>query len=348
MYNKSRTEKFYTTGDVVSSYTGHHAWARRLVDWFSMLILFTFLLIAFVGGAKIMSTFGLVSYEVALLLTAAVVLGYLLLGGFRAVMVTDVIQSGIIILLLGVLVVSIISGQSVGDIVATQATTMSLGDVIGFAIYGIFSAFVFADRYQVVFAARSKKEAQHGFFGALLPIVLMASLLVLVGLFVRIQDATLDPALVFIHALSQYLDPVLLPIAIVVFFAGLMSSADSYLYAIASQGVVAKKDTAKNPVKLTQRFTIITVLIATGVSLITRDIVDVTVFAAGLSLVPAIGMIYIFGSKNPQGKVFVTTVVFGLVGLIVGLLLFGLKPAIAMMPVLVGLVGLGVGRILKK
>lgn len=348
IYQVSRDKKFYTIGDVVEFLTGGNRNSRKILDYFSMVIQFTWLVIAFVGGAKVMSVFGLISYETALLLTAFIVLAYLLIGGFRAVMVTDVAQSIIILVLFTLIIFSTISNTNLTTLIHTEVLTLKFGDVIGLLIYGVFSSVVFADRYQIIFSAKNQKQATFGFLGALVPIVLSATLIVFLGLFIRMQDTTLDPALVFVYALEQYVDPVLLPLAIVVFFAGLMSSADSGAYAVASHKVAADKKTGQQGVISMRKNLIITTVCATLVSFFFRDIVDITVFSAGLSLVPSIAMLYLFTSRSPQGENFTFVLLLSLVGLFIGILIFGMSPSIAIFPILIGAVTLGISLVLQK
>lgn len=340
VYNFSREKGIYTNGDIVELSVKSKK-SRYLFDLVLVGIQFLWLLISFVGGSQIISTFGLVSYELALLLTSIIIFFYLLIGGFKAVMLTDVIQSVIIIFLLVLVTQNIVSGESISNIISTQTMSLSLGDLVGFLIFGIFSAVVYSDRYQIVFAAKDQKNAQWGFLGALVPILITAGLLVIIGLFMRMQSIEFDPSLVFVQAISNFLSPSILLLAIVVFFAGLMSSADSYIYAITSQIVFAHEGLKKRKVKYTKYLMGMVIIISALVSYFVRDIIDITVFAAGLSLVPSMSLIYLFwGNKDKTELIFNNTLISGGLGLMIGVVVFGLEPVIAVIPILGGCVGL--------
>ena len=68
IYAHSRDERFYTQGDFVAHST-HSNIAKQLTNWVANVILFGWLMIGIVGGAQIISYFGLMSYEIALIST---------------------------------------------------------------------------------------------------------------------------------------------------------------------------------------------------------------------------------------------------------------------------------------
>lgn len=336
-YNDSRNHNLYTQGDLVELRTGHK-FARQLNDWVSILIQFLWLPVTIVGGGKIISHFGLMSYDLAVILTAIIILAYILIGGFKAVVTTDVFQGVIVLVLLFFVSFEIIGDTSILDIVKTDADQASMLEAIGFALFGFFSYFAFADRYQLVFAARSEKVAKSGMSLALIPIFITSILLLIIGLFVRIYNPALDPGLVFIEALNVFLSPELLPIAVVLFFAGLMSTADTEVYTISSQYAFFKNN--GKSIEETKKAAIVTVVLGLVVSLIFRDIVDLTVFAAMFSLILGLPMIIVAYRKKMNPHRFIGSIVGGMVGVLVAILVVGLVPTGLIFPLFGGLLGL--------
>ena len=91
IYAPSKKHRFYTIGDFVYYKTKSKA-TMYIADVLSSTILFGWLLTGIIGGAKIINDFGLLSYSTAVFLTATVVLCYILLAGFKAVIVTAIIR----------------------------------------------------------------------------------------------------------------------------------------------------------------------------------------------------------------------------------------------------------------
>jgi len=61
IYKESRKKEFLTHGDYVKSRV-HSKCSKKIVDTSSILITFMWLLTSFIGGAKIISSLGLMSY----------------------------------------------------------------------------------------------------------------------------------------------------------------------------------------------------------------------------------------------------------------------------------------------
>lgn len=331
IHRHSKTEKFYTQGDFVF-YSTKNRFTKLLTNTITSLTQALFLLVGIVGGAKIMSHFGTLSYEAAVVLTSSVVLGYILLAGFKAVIATDILQSGIILILLGFLTFVMIRHVDFGTIVSVQTDTMSAGIAFGFLLYGLGSVFCGADRYQLCYAAKDAKRLRRGMAYAVVPIVITASLLLLIGMFMKLQSGSLDSGLIFLEAMRQFLPASLIPIGIVLFFAGLMSSTDTSIYAIASHYVFSKR--GSQSIRHIRIATIVLVIIISLAALLFRDIIDITVVAAALMLTLTFPMIYIIAGKKSSQR-FIGSVCGGIIGLLVGVTLLGTEPSI-MLPVLLG------------
>ncbi len=336
IYKYSKEKQFYTQGDFVYNST-NSTFAKYVANWITILTNALWVLLGIVAGAKIVSHFGLIGYEVAVILTVFVVLAYILLAGYKAVIVTDIIQSIVIMVLLAVLSFALVSNSEITTILSAQTSRMGIAAIIGFLLYGLVSVFAQADRYQLCYAAQSEKKLKRGIGFAVIPVIIAASFLLLIGLFVFTKNPSMDPGLVFLEALRLYLPAALLPLGIVLFFAGLMSSVDTSIYAISSHVVLSRNST--KPVYEVRLTTIILLILITLLAFVFRDIVDITILAAALTLVLSVPMIYlILGNKN-SGR-FIGSIVGGLIGLGLALYFIGLDPAAAILVLLGGCVGL--------
>lgn len=338
----SKNKKFLTIGDVVYHKTNSLK-LKKLFNIFANLVVFFWLIVTIVGGSKLVSYFEILSYEFSVLIIGLVILVYILFSGYKGVIVTDIIQTSTLIILLILIAFGITSSESVASTLSVVADPLDIATFIGFMVYGIFSGFAFADRFQLVFSAKNTREVKKGFLVSAPVIFFMGSLLLLIGLFVRNINSNIDPSLVFLEAISIYLPESLLVFAFILFFAGIMSSADTYIYTIASHTKTSlinfklKSDEIKV-------YSIVYSIIIIVIALIFRDIINLTIFAAGFSMVPAFTIIYcLYGdfskaNKRPSRAFF--TLISSLIGLIVAILVIGFEPSAAIVVLIFGIIGL--------
>ncbi len=331
IYEYSREKKFYTQSDFVLHATG----SRRASDFatiITILMQFLWLLTGVVAGSQVIAYFDLLSYEFALVLTLSVILLYTFIAGFKAVVITDIFQSIIIFLLLVGLSFVIFGGNSFGEILSVETESLGVGTLLGFLIYGSVSVFALADRYQLCYAAKDLKSLKRGMGFAIGPLLVAAFFLVLIGLFVRGQNPGLDPGVVFIFALESFLPLALLPLAVVLFFAGLMSSADTSVFAIASHYTFLKKK--RMSVSAIRLYTAGTLLLVLVFAYFVRDVVALTVFAAAFGVTLSLPMMYLISGGRRSGMFF-SSLLGSLFGLLLAVLLIGVDPAI-LLPVVFG------------
>jgi len=325
----SKENRMYTIGDFVYYRTKNNT-AKKVANWFSNIILLAWLLIGMIGGAKIIQEFGFLSYEIAVLITSFVILSYILLAGFRAVLMTDVIQSFVIFVLLILVTFGIIGGINIGSLFDVETGKVGFDIIFAFFMFGLISIFSMSNMYQLCYAAKNSRKLKHGIGLSVIPILFMAFLLLLIGLFMAQNSPGLDSGLIFTEALKNFLPVSLLPLAIVLFFAGIMSSEDTDIYAISSHYAIGKKG---NPVKNIRISTVVLIIIALVFSLLFRDIVDVSLLAGGLAMVLSFPMIYLIAGGNKPRKFF-ASIICGLTALIIGFIIFGIEPIVAI-PVLI-------------
>ena len=136
----------------------------------------------------------------------------------------------------------------------------------------------------------------------------------------------------------------LIPLGVVLFFAGLMSNSDTSIFAISSHIVFSRKK--DKPVRDVRLATIITLIGIAIISYFYRNIVDITVFAAAITIVLSIPMIYLL-AKGEKSNRFIGSLLGGFIGLFLGIFLIGLVPILVILVLLGGLLGLFVGGFWK-
>ncbi|MBX3720253.1 MAG: hypothetical protein KF713_00295 [Turneriella sp.] len=328
--------KFYTQGDFVYHNT-QSVFSKILVNSVSNIMQFLFLLISVVGGAKLISHFGFMPYAAAVATTSAAIAIYISLAGYKAVVMTDIFQSVIIISLLAFLTFTLLRSENINSLLASKTLKPDLPTIIGFWVYGIFGIFSGADAYQLCYAAKNRRATVAGLSLAMIPIMITGVFLLFVGLYMFTRAPGLDPDMIFMEAVMKHLPQVVVPLGVVLFFAGLMSSADTQVYAIASHLVLSTK--TDQPVRKI-RFTIVALLLVTAViALVFRNIIGLTILGAAITLSLSVGMIYVVAGGKSADR-FSGSVLGGLAAMGIGIAVFGLNPQIIGMVILGSLLGL--------
>lgn len=333
IHAESKNNHYYTIGDLVKGKTKSN-FCASLANIVSNVILFSWLLVGIIGGGKIISDFGLISYVPAVIITGLVVMLYILLARYKGVLLTDIIQSFVILVLLFAVTVGIV-GSDITSLFQVNTGSVDIGTAVGFLIFGILSVFSMTSYYQLTYAAKDEKKLKHAMGLAVVPILIAATMLLLVGLFMAKNVVGLDTGLVFTEALKTFLPVSLLPYAIVLFFAGVMSSADTNVYAISTQ-LSAKKSLSIKKI----RYGISIIMPLTVIfSIVFSDIVDVSIIAGGISCLLSAGMIYLIsGGKNPSR--FTGSIVGGIIGFVIAIIVIGITPVSLLPSILGSLLGL--------
>jgi len=329
--------KFYTQGDLPQFVTNTKNTAV-VTNLITIVVQFFWIVLSLAGGAKIIAFFDILSYEMALLITTGVVLTYVLVSGYKAVIITDIIQALIIIVFLIIIVYGILDIPNLGDVIYNSTPRkVTIGSVLGLILYGGLSVFGMADRYQLCYSAKDEKSLKFGMGAAIIPVLFIAFILLLIGLYVYQQNPLLDADTVFVYAMKHFLNSSWLPLLLVLFFAGLMSSADTSIFAVASHSLLNVKE--KNKIKSLRYATILTVIGAFILAYFWRNIVEITIVGAALRMTLSVAMIYVIKGNKNSGR-FTASAIGGAVGLLIGLLAFGPKPTIAITVLIGSLLGL--------
>lgn len=329
--------RFVSQGDFVKFKTNNER-TRTMTNEITVVIQFFWILLALVGGAKVIEEFNLMTYHYALAFTSIVVLIYILLSGLKAVILTDIIQSVIIICFLSVLVFYFVNPLSDSSFLQHESVKkIRPGQVIGLLLYGSLSVFGMADRFQLSYAAKSPSAARNGMAMAILPVLLVAGLLLMTGLYYLSQHAGVDPDLVFLNVMLEQLPQTFIPLLMVLFFAGLMSSADTSVFAVSLH--LSELIPSDNKIRTARWVTVLTVVLAVVLASFWRSIVEITIVGAAMKLILAVPIIYLLRGGENGGR-YIGSMIGGVMGLAGGLVFFGPEPQLAITVLLGTLIGL--------
>ena len=313
----------YTQGDYVFACTKSVTAKDAMNIIVSAASLLT-LLIAAVGAATLFESFGVMSYELSVIFTVVVVLSYILLSGFKAVVFTDLVQGALLFILLGFVVWSMSQSSFASAETLLEVRNITPLGVAMITLFGIVVAFSDPTRYQVTFAGESTQAVKKGMATTIIPLFLTAFAIYLIGSTVYELDSGLISSAVFPYALETFLPESLLGIGFLLFFVALMSTADSVLYALSTHTAhfFFKGDLQRYSVQIT---TVGYAMLVVLLSILFRDVVDIAVLAGALVLVIAFPMFYIIGGGT-NGIRFNLLLGGGIFGAAVGIAVFGLEP----------------------
>lgn len=282
-----------------------------LSDWFyykfdkttgilSALILFVvyfgMLLNQFIAGSSILSHISGLSYEVALLISSSIITIYLLAGGFKSVIKTDIFQYLVLFVLFVLLGIVLIKGD--------QSFTQELLDfsrfdpvmTIVFIIFGILIIFQSAEYWQRVYAAKSNKVVVKGLRTSAVLVVITGLAVSIVGLAAHLHVPGLESRNAFAEGLTVLISPKFIGLSLVLLFAAIMSSADTIIFVLASSlskdyivNFRKKELTAHNLKTYTRWFILLFAILGFLFAFYFRDLVAVIIFITGLgfTVIPA-------------------------------------------------------------
>lgn len=300
--------------------------SRIITDLVMVFILALFLLIAIIGGGHIIAYFDILSYELAVTICGLVVMAYVIASGFKALIITDIFQSIIIAVL--TLLMFLFIGQNVDVIPAIQQASHSLplAETVGFLIFGIFSFFALGDRYQLVFSSNTPRDARRGMVWSIVPIIGIIALLFIIGMVFSGIQPGLEPSTVLLKSLTALLPQSIIPIIVVLFMAGLMSTADTQIFTLAAHlSFLTENNNNTGQVKKIRIITVITFGLTILAALLFRDIVDLSILAGALMVGLAIPIMYVLSGRSNNSK-YLSSLIVGILLIIIGSVIHGFSP----------------------
>jgi sodium/proline symporter len=286
-----------TLPDFFADRFGDQGSMRMLLAAVILIFMVAYVAAQFVGGGKaIGASFGL-SPAAGILITAGIVLGYTVLGGFLAVSLTDTVQAVfmlVALLVLPAIAIADIGGWSVMvaelrllDAGLPDPFALSVGAGIGFVGIGLGSPgnphilvryMSIGDPGQLRFAAVVGTACN----------VLMGLGAVLIGLVGRAWLTTVealpnaDPENLFPVLAQHHLPPAVFGVVVAAIFAAIMSTADSQLLVAASTVVrdVYEKALGRGPLpqRTAVRYSRLVVTVLVGAALVLGWAADELVF----------------------------------------------------------------------
>ncbi|MDD9981017.1 MAG: hypothetical protein OXU81_06615 [Gammaproteobacteria bacterium] len=197
---------------------------------------FALLVLQLSAGGHVISQLSSVSYFGSVLLCASLICLYLFIGGFRAVMVTDLVQGIVMAFLVLVAVYAaygILSPAS-AELPSAGFESPDFDAFWGVMISGVVIGLASADVWQRVFAAKSSNAARAGFIIGGVLLAAYGGLIVYLGILSKVTGLTTNPESAYLSVLQSALPAPLFAVAIFGTLAAILSTADTEVFLVSS------------------------------------------------------------------------------------------------------------------
>lgn len=209
---------------------------RRSGLMFSVFIVLAFyllLIINLIVSGKVLSAIFPIPYVLSVAIGSCIILTYLLLAGFKAVVKTDFFQLLIMIVMSLTTALYLFSRTSI-PAADLALTTLGAGNLIAFFIIGLLSIIVSPDLWQRIFASRDEQTLKNGLRTAAIIIPLVALVVSIMGLATKQFFPAIVPEDALVTGFSQLLPLGLKEFGMVLLYAVSLSSSDTITFVISS------------------------------------------------------------------------------------------------------------------
>lgn len=228
------------TEEHVKNYTGladffFERFGKSASSAVALIIVLAFgalLMVQYIVGAGLLALFLNWPYPIVVLGMSAIIVLYLTLGGFEAVLDTDVLQA--IVMVVAAIIIVAGTFSLMGGVASTKPVLpMGKLDSALFFFPAWLAVVGSADVWQVLFAAKSSPVARTGLLLAGGGFTLFGIFFGYLGNLTRQRvPALANPDDAFATAIGQVLPPNLLPAGIILIFAAVMSTADTEIFVV--------------------------------------------------------------------------------------------------------------------
>jgi len=307
-------KKIKTIGDEYEAQTIVDFFAKRfdrknkiLTGILQILLLTIWIGIQAVAIASLASVLVGLEYEIALILSAVVVILYTTMGGLKIDIITDFIQFWIILIVF--LILAFIGYSEVGGI-SNLLSNVPQGHLNPFGFGGIgwmigvivLSGFIFlgnTTHWQRIFSADNEKTARNSFYPSIPFVILLGFIVLFLGLVSSVLLSGIKQEFAIFLLMDKILPPSLVGIGFASILAVIMSSIDSLLIGgstIIYRGVFDKNElNSKKKMLYARLITAIFGTIGFLVAFLIPNIITLSLLATYLALIfvpPIIAGIY--------------------------------------------------------
>ena len=314
--------------------------------------MFGWVVLNFTAGAKLVSEYTPISYGFSVILVGAIILIYLLAGGFDAVVKTDIVQTIGIFLLFILMIYLIYNTDSPPELVFMDLFRIPPKLIISFFLAGFFIPLASPELWQRVYAIKDEFHLKKSLILSSVFYFIIGFILLLIGLIIRADIPDISPENSLIVGFSRLLPAGLAGLSVVIIYSSISSSADTYMFTSAAsvtQDFLEKSNLSRKVrLKTTMRYSMVVLMIlGITMALLLKDIIDTTFFFAAITM--SLGfltlVIWIYPKINRLSVNL--SITFCLVGVIIPSIMFGISTVLILYAIGLCILGLLLGIIIK-
>lgn len=318
-------KRFYTLPDYFFYQYG------PLPAYSTAISLLCFYLLAFsaqlVGGAKILASLSGMSYALCIVIMGGIVVVYIAIGGFKAVVRTDFLQY-IAIFVLTVLMAVFLFDHF--EYVPSDISLFKISPAVALALFigSVSGPFTAADLWQKVYATKSKALAKRSLLYAIVMYLAFGVVLSVVGLIIKAIVPAQDVDMALVIGFQQLLPAGMMGLGIVVLYAALMSSADTNLFTTASlvvQDLYENRRDRSDPKRTAAGVRVASILIGVGglvLSALVPELIKLSFMYMGFAVTTASTVLLSWAWRKVPAVVLFGGNVASLVAVLLGSLLW--------------------------
>ena len=344
-------EKFYTMPDFFFFMKGK--FAGYLATIITIIIMFGWVVLNFTAGAKLVSEYTPISYNLSVIIVGVIILLYLIAGGFDAVVKTDIIQTFGIFLLFVLMMYLLTTTSTKPEVVFMDLFNIPVMQLISFFLAGFFIPMASPELWQRVYAIKDKKHFKRSIFLSSVFYIIVGFILLLIGLVIRADIPDIAPDTSLIVGFSRLLPVGLAGLSVVIIYSSVSSSADTYMFTAAAsvtQDFLEKTGLTKSTnLRTTMRYSLV-VLMILGIfmALVLRDIVDATFFFVSLTMSLGLLVLVLWIAPKINRLSVNLSILFCLVGVIVPAIIIGISEDLVIWAFAFCLAGILIGLIVEQ
>lgn len=249
---------------------------------------FVWLVVNFIVSGKVLTALFPVPYGIAVLIGAAIILSYLLLAGFKAVVRTDFFQL-IIMFVMTFTVAGFLLTRTNIPVSEFNLTQLGLGNIIGFVLLLGLGVIVAPDLWQRLIASRDATTLRRSLGIAPYIVIVLAVSISILGLATKQFFPGINPEDALVTGFSNLLPGALAAFGMVLLYAVSLSSSDTATFVISSILTRDLKNythrySESSMRRLTRTFIILLVVGAAVVGVFYQAIIDLGLSLASLNL----------------------------------------------------------------
>jgi Na+/proline symporter len=251
-------------------------------------------------------------------------------GGFRAVVITDIVQAFGIFLLIILMIFLLIATPIKPKIILMDLFAIPVKEIVSFFLAGFFIPMASPELWQRVYAVKNEKHFRRSLFLSSVFYVIIGLILLGIGLIIRVDLPDIEAGTSLIIGFSKLLPVGLAGLSVVIVYSAVSSSADTYMFTTAASvtqdflqksGLLAEK----NLFIAIRICLVILMIMGVAMAFVLKDIIDTTFFFVSLTM--ALGflvlVIWIYPNLNRYSVNY--TIVFCLVGVVIPSIVIGIS-----------------------